>query len=39
MEFTVLDRYRLLFWNGSLENPRLVLQTANPTLEPFHFHR
>jgi hypothetical protein len=39
MEFTALDRYWLLFWNGSLENPRLVLHTANPTLEPFHFHR
>jgi hypothetical protein len=39
MEFTALDSYRLLFWNGSLENPRLVLHTANPTLEPFSFHR
>jgi hypothetical protein len=39
MEFTSLERYRMLFWNGSLENPRLVLHTANPTLEPFHFHR
>lgn len=39
MEFTALDRYRMLFWNGSLENPSLVLHTANPTLEPFFFHR
>ncbi|XP_023701873.1 NACHT and WD repeat domain-containing protein 2 isoform X2 [Cryptotermes secundus] len=38
MEFTALDRYRMLFWNGSLENPSLVLHTANPTLEPFCFH-
>jgi hypothetical protein len=39
MEFTALDKYRLLFWNGSLENPRLVLHSVNPTLEPLHFHR
>ncbi|GFG36815.1 hypothetical protein Cfor_08648 [Coptotermes formosanus] len=39
MEFTSLDTYQLLFWSGSLDDPSLVLQTVNPALEPFHFHR
>jgi len=39
MEFTTLDTYQLLFWSGSLDDPSLMLQTVNPTLETFHFHR
>ncbi|PSN30262.1 hypothetical protein C0J52_18638 [Blattella germanica] len=38
MEFSSLDKYRLLFWTGSLDNTKLLLHNVNPNLEPFHFH-